>query len=201
MSPTPATVVPFRLGGYRFKQAESDAEFQQVHRLNHAVFADEVAQHPRTPTGALIDKFHHKNVYFIALEKEELVGLVAVHSQPPFSIAERLADATLLDRLGGPLLEVRLLAVTSRARYGTVAAGLIGMVHAHAERHGCDHVLISGIRERVATYTRYGFRPLGPEVASGRAWYTPMALQISRLEPRARDFVARLRGLMREGQT
>jgi hypothetical protein len=188
------------LGPYRFKQAESIEEFEQVYRLSHAVFADEVAQHQRTPTGLLVDKFHHKNVYFIALEGEEMVGMVAVHGQPPFSIAARLADASILDQLGGPLLEVRLLAVVPRARHGSVIAGLIGMVHAHAELHGFDHVLISGIREHVPTYVRYGFRPLGPEVASGQAWFTPMALQMSRLEPGVRHLIEALQGLIREGR-
>jgi aspartate aminotransferase-like enzyme len=188
-----------RLGPYRFKQATTATEFEQVHRLNHAIFAEEVAQHPRTATGALVDKFDHKNTYFIALDGEEVVGMVAVHDRPPFSVAEKLSDHSLLEVLGDRFLEVRLLGVAPRARRGLALPGLIGMLHAHAERHHFEHVLISAIREQLGMYRRLGFRALGPEVAAGRAHFTPMVLCLSRLAPEVRRFVNRLCFRLRGG--
>src|SRR4051812_30331106 len=52
-----------RVGHYLFKRAESKQEFEQVHRLNHRTFVDEIPQHKATGTGVLVDKFHHKSVY------------------------------------------------------------------------------------------------------------------------------------------
>ena len=99
-----------------FKRAESAAEFEQVHRLNHEVFAVEVGQYPPVRGGRLVDKFDRKNAYHLAIREDQLVGMVAVHDEPPFSIADRLADPGLLDRLPGRALEVRLLALRPEVR-------------------------------------------------------------------------------------
>ena len=48
----------FRVGPYLFKRAESQPEFEQVHRLNHRTFVEEIPQHQPTGTGDLVDKFH-----------------------------------------------------------------------------------------------------------------------------------------------
>ena len=40
---------------YRFKQAETPGEFEQIFHLNHAVFAGELEQHPAQPGERLIE--------------------------------------------------------------------------------------------------------------------------------------------------
>src|SRR5262249_57424397 len=91
----------------------------------YGTFVGEIPQHADTGTGRLIDKFHHKNTYFIALEDKEVVGMVSVHGQPPFSIADRLPDPTVLERPGTRPLEVRLLAIKSEKRHSVVYSGLV----------------------------------------------------------------------------
>ena len=44
-----------KMTGMQFKQAETPDEIEQIHRLNHRIFAEEVGQHSRTPDGRLID--------------------------------------------------------------------------------------------------------------------------------------------------
>jgi aspartate aminotransferase-like enzyme len=170
---------PAQLDRYRFKRAETDDEFEQVHRLNHAVFAVEVGQHEPDPAGRLVDKFHGKNTYYIALRRGEVGGMVAVHDRPPFSIADRLEDPGVVARLPGRPLEVRLLAVRPGVRYGAVLPGLLWQVHEHARRHGHSHLLISGVGPRVRLYQRLGFRGLGPAVAGGAAEFVPMVLDLA----------------------
>src|SRR5689334_11372894 len=82
---------------YRFKRAESEDEFEQIFRLNHDVFAGELGQYSTRESARLVDKFHPKNQYIIALDGERVVGMVAWHSEPPFSVAEKLEDASVLD--------------------------------------------------------------------------------------------------------
>jgi hypothetical protein len=116
---------------YRFKQAETPNEFEQIFRLNHAVFAGELEQHPTQPGARLVDKFHDKNRYVIALVGEEVIGMIAVNREPPFSVAAKLADPIVLNEYGR-LLEVRLLAVDPAHRNGVVMAGLMLGVYEHA---------------------------------------------------------------------
>lgn len=170
---------PGRPGHETFKRAETADEIEQVHRLNHAVFAVEVGQHEPDPSGRLVDKFHPKNTYYIALRRGEVAGMVAVHDLPPFSIADRLEDPGVLGRLPGRPLEVRLLAVRPGVRHGSVLPGLLWQVHEHARRHGHSHLLISGVGARVGLYERLGFRGLGPAVAGGAAEFVPMVLDLA----------------------
>jgi predicted N-acetyltransferase YhbS len=163
---------------YQFKFAASDAEFEGVRRLNHEVFAAEVGQHETQPNGLLVDRFESKSLYIVAIHEERVVGMVALHDQPPYSIEKRLSSAALLDELAGPLLEVRLLAIEPQHRRGMVIAGLMGRVILHALEAGYPTLLISGISERVELYRRLGFRALGPAVPDGKASFVPMALQV-----------------------
>ena len=166
---------------YTFKQAQTEAEFEQVHRLNHATFVVEVGQYGDTGERRLVDKFHHKNIYFIAILEGEIVGMVSAHDRPPFSIADRLSGPEVLDRLGGHPIEVRLLAIQPDSRHGLVFPGLLLAIHEHAIRNGCTHVLISGIQQRLPLYRKLGFRALGPAVSHGQAWFVPMVLDLDPL--------------------
>lgn len=183
--PAPATT---------FRRAATAVDLEQVHRLNHEIFASEVGQHEPDAAGRLVDKFDRKNTYYLALRGGEVVGMVAVHDEPPFSIADRLVDPGVLDRLPGRPLEVRLLALRPGVRGGALLFGLLWEVREHARRFGHGHLLISGVTTRVGLYERLGFRALGPAVPCGAAEFVPMALDLADPPPSFAREVARWRG-------
>ena len=170
-----------RVGHYFFKQAESKLEFEEVHRLNHRTFAEEIPQHEPTGTGILVDKFHHKNVYLIVKRDERVVGMVSTHDQPPFSVADRLPDPKILYKDNIRPLEVRLLAIEPSERNNTMFFGLIWTLYAYAQRNGYTHLFISGVEQRVELYKRLGFVPLGPAVGCGEASFVPMMQIVGQL--------------------
>lgn len=161
----------------QFKQAETAEEIEQIHRLNHRIFAEEVGQHARTGDGRLIDKFHGRNRYFIATCGGDLVGMISAHDGPEFSIASRLKDDGALRLLRAPL-EIRLLAIAPRFRRRAILAGLFWQVAHYARTHHYSDLLISGIVERLPMYTKIGFRPMGPAVPCGAAEFVPMRLSL-----------------------
>lgn len=171
-------VARLRLGEYRFKVAKTDAEVDQVHRLNYDTFVREVAHYGDPGTDRLIDKFHAKNTYLIALHGGDVVGMAALHDRPPFSIASRVVDPHILERPGERPLEVRLLAIRPAHRHRPVFSGLMWIIHEHARRSGHTRLLISALEERVSIYLKLGFRSLGPAVRSGQAAFVPMALDL-----------------------
>jgi predicted N-acetyltransferase YhbS len=173
---------------YRFKPAETEAEFEQIFRLNHSVFALELRQYESDPSMRRIDKFHDKNLYLIALHDERLVAMVALHDQPPFSVADRLADPTVLERFGR-LMEVRLLAIDPEHRGGVLLAGLLRLMYEHVRSY--EAVAISGHVNECAMYRKLGFRDLGPTVRSGEADYVPMILKVADLAERDAHWRAR----------
>jgi hypothetical protein len=174
--------MPLPAGRYRFKRAETKAEFEQMFRLNHDVFAGELGQYPPTPARRLVDKFHAKNHYMIALAGGRVVGMIAFHSQPPFSVADKLADPGVLAALGR-LVEVRLLAIAPAHRDRMLLTGLLLALFEQVREY--DAIAISGHSAECPMYTELGFRALGPPVASGAAEFVPMAVEARDLEERA----------------
>jgi aspartate aminotransferase-like enzyme len=179
----------FQVGGYVFKQAETEDEFQQIHSLNYRTFVAEVGQYPDHGAPILVDKFHYKNTYYVALDGGRVVGMTAVHEQPPFSVADRLADPTVLTRPGFKPLEVRLLAVEPQRRAGFVFGGVVYLIYLHARQRGCTHLLISAVENRRGLYDQMGFEPMGPPVPCGQAQFVPMAIELGKLAYTNRRFI------------
>jgi aspartate aminotransferase-like enzyme len=174
----------FQAGPYLFKPADSETEFEQIHALNHATFVREIPQHHDPGDGRLIDKFHEKNFYFVAKRGERVVGMLSVHDQPPFSIADRLPDASLLHTPGTKPMEVRLLAIEPNERSSSVFGGLAWAVMQHLRTSGHTHLFISGFEDRLSLYEGLGFEPLGPAIGVPGSRFVPMCLPVARLEAR-----------------
>jgi aspartate aminotransferase-like enzyme len=179
----------YQVRGYVFKQAETEDEFQQIHSLNYRTFVAEIGQHSDHGEPILVDKFHHKNTYYVALQGGRLVGMVGVHDQPPFSVGDRLSDPSILTRPGFKPLEVRLLAVEPQRRAGFVFGGVVYMIYLHALKRGCTHLIISALEDRRGLYDQMGFEPLGPAVPCGQARFIPMAVEIGKLAHTNRRFI------------
>lgn len=169
---------------YLYREAKTEDDFERLRRLNHRTFAEELGQHQPAPDGRLIDRFEARSRYLLALDGDELAGMVSYSMTPPFSIESRLADAAILKTLPGPLCEVRLLAIRPEYRGRPVFAGLLAALLGAVRRAGAATLLISGVEQRVEMYGKMGFRPLGPAVPQGVAAFVPMALPLSRLPPR-----------------
>jgi aspartate aminotransferase-like enzyme len=170
-----------RVGEYLFKRADTESEFEAIHRLNHRTFVGEIPQHTATPDGRLVDKFHDKSTYFVALHEGQMVGMISIHDQPPFSVGSRLPDPSILERPGTRPLEVRLLAVEPGRRASIVFSGLAWVLFEHARSAGYTHMYISGVEERLALYGHIGFQPLGPAVPCGAAQFVPMVVSVEQL--------------------
>lgn len=171
-----------RIGRYTYKRAESAAEFEQIHRLNYQTFVQEIGQHADNGTGELVDKFHKKNIYFILLRDSQLVGMLSAHDEPPFSVAERMSDPTLLYKGGERPLEVRLLTIAPEERAGHHAAGLTYELFCYGREHGYTHFVISGVTSQLELYKHIGFEALGPAVGKAGAEFIPMMATLDRVE-------------------
>jgi aspartate aminotransferase-like enzyme len=165
-------------GGLVFKQADAPWEFEQIHRLNYRTFVEEIGQYPPDGSGLLVDRFHDQNIYCIAVRDKQMLGMVAAHDGPPFSVETRLPDPSILASLKGPLLEVRLLALDRECRHRMILAGLLWELYRYACDRRYSHLIISGITDKAQMYQRFGFRALGPAVASGGASFVPMAMSL-----------------------
>jgi aspartate aminotransferase-like enzyme len=191
MAATPAHAARERASTLVVKIADSADEVRDVHRLNHEVFAGEVAQHAATPDGLLVDAHHPRNTYFIAKRGTELVGMMCLTAPDgSFSVEKRLPDPSVIDRYRPEAIEIRLLAVRKDARHGLVTAALARAVADYAIGRGYRYALISGITSQVPLYRRFGFEALGEAVPDGAASFVPMVLTLERFLAFARQLPA-----------
>jgi aspartate aminotransferase-like enzyme/ribosomal protein S18 acetylase RimI-like enzyme len=173
--------------GLTFKIADTAAEIEAIHRLNHRTFAEEIPQHRPDPRGRLVDRFHAENTYAICLDGPALVGMVAGRCARPFSLDGKLRRLDTHLPAGRTPVEVRLLAIEPRYRRTAVASRLLALLAEHFAARGCDLAVISGTTRALGLYRRLGFVPFGPLVGAEGAWFQPMYLT---LEDASRTWLA-----------
>ena len=173
----------FRWGEYLIRYAATSSEIAQIHQLNYKTFVQEVAQHHDNGSGVLVDKFHDKNRYLICLKQDRVVGMLSSHDTPPFSIADRLPDASILTQPGIKPVEIRLLAVEPEDRYSIAPLGLFWVLYQNCKKDGYTHFVISAVVEQLEVYEHLGFEALGPAVGE-TAKFVPMWLSMEKVEER-----------------
>ena len=175
-----------------FKTAAEDWELEQIHRLNYKTFVQEIPQHQASPTHRLVDKFHAENTYLICLSERKLVGMLAVRSNRPFSLDQKLPDLDSHLPAGHKVCEVRLLAIEKEfrgARGGQVLSGILALLWQHGVEKGYGLAVISGTMRQLKLYQHLGFVPFGPVVGAGEAQFQPMYVTLETFEVTAREFL------------
>ena len=167
------------------KIANEPWEFEQIHALNHQTFTGEIPQHPPSPSGRLVDRFHDENIYVIGLDERRVAGMIAIRRQRPFSLDQRLPTLDEYLPTGRTMCELRLLAVEKRDRRGRMLPAILDYVWQYCLREGFDLALISGTTRQLKLYAHLGFVPFGPLVGTPDALFQPMMLTLERFAPRA----------------
>src|SRR5882724_1017055 len=172
-----------------FKFASEDWEFEEIHRLNYKTFVEEIPQHKASPTQRLMDKFHAENTYLICLCGRKLAGMLAVRSNRPFSLDQKLDNLDSYLPTGRKICEIRLLAVERKFRGAQVLQGILALLWQHGVEKGYDLAIISGTPRQFRLYQHLGFVPFGPTVGAGEAQFQPMYVTIETFEMSAREFL------------
>jgi len=164
------------MGELIFRTASEPWEFEEIHKLNYETFVEEIPQHARSETHRLVDKFHDQNTYAICLCDKQLLGMLALRAQRPFSLDSKLDNLDAYLPQGRTVCEIRLLAVRKDRRNGQIFLGLMKMAADYCTGHGYDVAVISGTVRQEKLYRHMGFIPFGPLVGSPGVLYQPMYL-------------------------
>lgn len=168
------------------KMANTPHEFEQIHRLNYQTFVEEIPQHVDkiNDESRLIDKFHHKNTYFIVKEEDEVVAMVSYNDERPFSLDAKMPQ--LNQYLDADIIapcEIRLLAVKKayRHRKEIIIYLLDACIEFAFAVKANDCALVTGYTKQISLYKTLGFHPIGPIVISGGAEFQAMRLKLAEL--------------------
>jgi predicted N-acetyltransferase YhbS len=179
----------------RFKVADAPAEFEQIFRLGYETFVEEIPQHAPNAERRHVDRFHDENAYLVAVDEADIVGMMVVRGQRPFSLDQKLGNVDRYLPPGRNVCELRLLAVRPSRRHGVVFRGLVDLLLAHARVRGYDLAIMSGTLRQTKLYRHLGFSPFGPPVGTPAAPFQPMSITLEEFERSAPMLSGRGRAL------
>ncbi|MFT4513828.1 MAG: aspartate aminotransferase-like enzyme [Planctomycetota bacterium] len=159
--------------------------------LNYQMFVEEIPQHPPNEAKRLVDQFHDQNTYLVARDGEEIIGMVAMRAERPFSLDAKIDNLDAYLPPHNRICEVRLLGVQAGRRRGPVFAGLLDMIMQIGQQRGYDLAVVSGTTRQLRLYEHMGFIAFGPEVGSKDARYQPMYIAMSAFERDSKAAFAR----------
>lgn len=175
------------MSNFLFKIATEPDELRQIRAMNYRTFVEEIPQHSPNPDHSLVDRFESESTYFICRNGDEVVGMIAIRCNRPFSLDAKLPNLDAYLPPHHSACEIRLLAVEPKHRKGRILAGLMGMVFQFFETRGHDLWLISGALRQKKLYEHIGFIAFGPVVGSPEAPYQPMYQFIDRFRRRVAE--------------
>ncbi len=161
--------------------ATHPSDIEAIHRLNYRAFVEEIPQHPPNAARRLVDRFHTQNTYVIAKCGDEVIGMVCLRGERPFSLDAKLADLDSRLPSAQRICELRLLYVVPEMRRSTVFYGLAQALFADAIARRFDLAIVSATLREMRLYRHLGFVAFGPEVGSAEARYQPMWLDFDGL--------------------
>lgn len=159
---------------YWCKIARSKKEFDEIAKLNYTTFVEEIPQHEAHESAMRVDPYHEQNTYLIVLSDKELVGMIAVRSDRPFSLDRKIGQVEVHLDNPGKLCEIRLLAVRKEHRNGRVFFLLARALSDYCCEEGFDAAVISGTVRELKLYGQLGFSQFAEPVGSGDAVFIPM---------------------------
>lgn len=159
---------------YWCKIARTKREFDEIALLNHETFVEEIPQHQAEPNSMRVDRFHEQNTYLIVLSGMDVVGMIALRSDRPFSLDMKIGKVEDFLPEVGRICEIRLLAVRKEHRNGRVFFLLARALSDYCLEQGFESAIISGTTRQLKLYVQLGFRPFADPVGKGEAVFIPM---------------------------
>lgn len=170
---------------YWCKIASTEKEFETIAELNYETFVEEIPQHPSNTSRRLVDKFHMENTYLVVYKQHQLIGMLALRDNRPFSIDHKIGPVEnfLTNDECKKLCEVRLLAIKKPFRNGRVFLRLAQALVNYLFERNYTACVISGTTREEKLYKHMGFIQFAQAVGTDDAMFLPMVLTRSNSAP------------------
>lgn len=175
-------------------RSATPADLAWIHELRHRVYAAELGQHDRDPSGRLVDALDGDNVYLVVASGGDRAGFVSL--TPPwvgrYSL-DKYLDRTELPLLDDPgVFEVRILTVEPRFRASGVASLLMYAALRWVAAHGGRTIVAMGREDLLDMYRGFGLVPAGRAIRSGSVDFEVMTAGVAAATRLAQDEYADL---------
>ncbi|MDR6094834.1 GNAT family N-acetyltransferase [Stenotrophomonas sp. SORGH_AS_0321] len=154
-----------------------------IWRLNHEIYCEELNQHATASSKRRVDSKHKEGVFFVAKVDQEIVGMISLTPKGhQLSTMKRIPAGLIIDRGAHEMVEVRLLAIHANYRGRGIYDHLILAVMEYCRDHRVDSVIISAIGKQDRLYSMMGFVNICEPVIEGSCRIQPMILARDRFE-------------------
>ncbi|MEM7113772.1 MAG: GNAT family N-acetyltransferase [Chloroflexota bacterium] len=160
-------------------------DWDAIAELNHDTFSVELGQYQPSENGRKTDRLHTTNLYIVAYNADELVGMLSMTLPNTAHISTFKRIKTISNDIRNNLhktAEIRLLAIKPAYRRQGLFDRLILAVLHYCDQHGIERIIMSGIENKVPLYQFMGFKTVSAPVREGQAVYHPMMLTRQQFE-------------------
>lgn len=171
-----------------YKVVSEPDELEQIYKLNYQTFVEEIPQHSQNEHSRLVDRFDSENTYIIAKSQEEVVGMISVRANRPFSLDYKIANLDEFLPEGAVPCEVRLLSVKEEFRKSYVFYNMVDLLVTHCLEQNYNMAVISGTERQLKLYKKIGFKPFSSLVGKEEAKFQPMYLTKEQFENSTKAF-------------
>ena len=167
----------------------SEADRQAIYTIRHAIYADELGQHPTNASQQLTDSLDGINHYIVAKQHDTLVGFISITSPTAkiYSIDKYFNRSGIPYQFDEQLYEVRLLTVVQANRTSHVALALMFAVFRWVQSHGGQHIVAICRSDLADMYRKAGLKLLGPKAVSGQVTYELAVADIDGLDKQVQN--------------
>ena len=154
-----------------------------IYEMRHAVYAEELGQHPVNTSAMLSDSLDEWNEYVVAHIDGHLAGFISITTPGcgRYSIDKYVSREELALTFDDGLYELRVLTIANEHRSSRLAATLMYAAFRWVEERGGRQVVAMGRTEVASIYLKHGLRSLGRQVSSGALTFQLLQTEISQL--------------------
>ncbi|MBC7759598.1 MAG: aminotransferase class I/II-fold pyridoxal phosphate-dependent enzyme [Phormidesmis sp. FL-bin-119] len=175
----------------------SKIDRQEIYKLRHIVYANELKQHKENPSRELRDELDLCNQYIIARQEQNIVGFISITTPASlkYSVDKYFSRSSIPYDFDDYLYEIRLLTIIEAKRKNSLALALMYASFRWVQSHGGKFIVSICRSDILDMYRKAGLWPLNQKVESGMLTYDLCVAEVENLESHVQKNLFRYKAL------
>ena len=175
----------------------SKIDRQEIYKLRHIVYANELKQHKENPSRELRDELDLCNQYIVAKQEQNIVGFISITTPASlkYSVDKYFSRSSIPYDFDDYLYEIRLLTIIEPKRKNSLALALMYASFRWVQSHGGKYIVSICRSDILDMYRKAGLWPLNQKVESGMVTYDLCVAEVENLESHVQKNLLRYKAL------
>jgi histidinol-phosphate/aromatic aminotransferase/cobyric acid decarboxylase-like protein/N-acyl-L-homoserine lactone synthetase len=167
----------------------SETDRDQIYKIRHRVYAEELQQHTTNSAGALSDELDLYNHYIVAKQEQQVVGFISITppSAAKYSVDKYFSRSAIPYDFDDHLYEIRLLTIIEPRRNSSLALVLMFASFRWVASHGGKYIVSICRSDILEMYKKAGLTTLDKRATSGKVTYELCVAEVVTLSTQVQD--------------